>query len=160
MWLAATRVSTAPGSAARGTPARPSPTTARLRVVGMPSACIASLMMYSRSIGPSAARPSPRRENGVGPAPLSWMSNAIAAGRDLLAEQNRAAIAERGEVPELMARVGLRQRRRARRAARCPRKSPPVRASSASASSPSAVASGRLNTTSRGALTGVGVTAA
>ena len=46
-------------------------TTARLRVVGMPSACMASLMMYSRSIGPSAARPSPRRENGVGPEPLS-----------------------------------------------------------------------------------------
>ena len=30
--------------------------------------------MYSRNMGPSAARPSPRRENGVGPEPLSWMS--------------------------------------------------------------------------------------
>jgi len=28
--------------------------TAKLRVVGMFSACMASLMMYSRSIGPSA----------------------------------------------------------------------------------------------------------
>ena len=56
--------------ATRGRPARRSSTTARLRVVGMPSACIASLMMYSRSIGPSAARPSPRRENRVAPRPL------------------------------------------------------------------------------------------
>ena len=52
-------------------PGSPVVTTARLRVVGMPSACIASLMMYSRSIGPSAARPSPRRENRVCPAPFS-----------------------------------------------------------------------------------------
>ena len=36
--------------------------TARLRVVGMPRPCIASLMRYSRSMGPNAARPSPRRE--------------------------------------------------------------------------------------------------
>ena len=37
----------------------------------MTKAAIASLTMYSRRTGPSAARPSPRRENGVGPAPLS-----------------------------------------------------------------------------------------
>ena len=35
---------------------------------------MASLTTYSRSTGPSAARPSPRREKGVGPEPLSWMS--------------------------------------------------------------------------------------
>jgi len=33
-----------------------------------------SLTMYSRRTGPSAARPSPRREYGVGPASLIWMS--------------------------------------------------------------------------------------
>ena len=71
MWLAATRVSTAPWSTVSRYTGSPVVTTARLRVVGMPSACIASLMMYSRSMGPSAARPSPRRENGVGPAPFS-----------------------------------------------------------------------------------------
>ena len=40
----------------------------------MPSACIASLIRYSRSIGPTAALPSPPRENGVRPEPLSAMS--------------------------------------------------------------------------------------
>jgi len=34
-------------------------------VVGIPSAFIASLTKYSRRTGPSAARPSPLRENGV-----------------------------------------------------------------------------------------------
>ena len=38
---------------------------ARVRVVGMPSACMASLTRYSLSTGPSGARPSPRREKGV-----------------------------------------------------------------------------------------------
>jgi transglutaminase-like putative cysteine protease len=44
------------------------------RVVGIPSACIASLTRYSRRTGPNAARPSPRRENGVLPAPFNWTS--------------------------------------------------------------------------------------
>ena len=35
---------------------------------------MASLMTYSRSIGPRAARPSPPRENRVRPAPFNWMS--------------------------------------------------------------------------------------
>ena len=50
---------------------RRSITAASERVVGIPSAAIASLTMYSRKTGPSAARPSPRRENGVGPDPFS-----------------------------------------------------------------------------------------
>ena len=54
--------------------------TARLRVVGIPSACIASLMMYSRSIGPSAARPSPPREYRVRPPPLSCRSTRRPSG--------------------------------------------------------------------------------
>ena len=67
----ATRVSTAPWSTVSRYTGSPVAATARLRVVGIPSACMASLMMYSRSIGPSEARPSPRRENRVGPAPFS-----------------------------------------------------------------------------------------
>ena len=35
---------------------------------------MASLMTYSRSIGPRAARPSPPRENCVRPAPFNWIS--------------------------------------------------------------------------------------
>ena len=48
--------------------------TARARVVGMPSACIASPIKYSRSIGPTAARPSPPRANGVRPEPFRCRS--------------------------------------------------------------------------------------
>ena len=81
-------------------------------MVGMPSAYIASLMMYSRSIGPSAARPSPRRENRVCPAPFNWMSTPIARRRALLAQQDRAAVAEHGEVAELVPGVRLRDRPR------------------------------------------------
>ena len=58
----------------RATPARPVATTASARVVGMPSACIASPTSTSRSIGPTAALPSPPRENGVRPEPLNAMS--------------------------------------------------------------------------------------
>ena len=71
MWLEATRVRTAPGRAVSRSTLSPVNTAASDRVVGIPSAAIASLTMYSRSTGPSAARPSPRRENGVGPEPLS-----------------------------------------------------------------------------------------
>ena len=46
-------------------------TAASARVVGMPSAAMASLTIYSRSTGPSAARPSPPREYGVRPGPFS-----------------------------------------------------------------------------------------
>ena len=47
----------------------------------MPSACIASLMTYSRSIGPTAALPSPPREKGVLPDPLfDTQIAAMAAG--------------------------------------------------------------------------------
>ena len=52
-------------------------TTASERVVGMPSACIASLITYSRSIGPTAALPSPPREYGVRPEPFNAMSRRL-----------------------------------------------------------------------------------
>jgi hypothetical protein len=76
MWLDATRVSTAPGKAVSRQTGSPLVTAASARVVGIPSAAIPSLTMYSRSTGPRGARPSPRREYGVGPAPLSWISRA------------------------------------------------------------------------------------
>ena len=49
-------------------------------MVGMPRAAIASLMTYSRSIGPSAASPSPPRENRVRPDPLNWTSTSRPSG--------------------------------------------------------------------------------
>ena len=80
----------------------------------MPRACIASLMTYSRSIGPTAAKPSPPRENGVRPEPLRCRSRSPAGAVDQLAEQQRAAVAEAGGVAaELVAGVGLRDRGRA-----------------------------------------------
>jgi len=44
-------------------------------VVDTPSACIASEHRNSRIDERSTARPSPMREYGVRPAPLSWISN-------------------------------------------------------------------------------------
>ena len=49
--------------------------TAKEREEGMYKACIASDIKYSRSMGPSTARPSPPRENGVLPEPFSWISH-------------------------------------------------------------------------------------
>ena len=110
-WLLATRASTAPGSTASRRTGRPVATTASERVVGMPRACIASLTTYSRSIGPTAAKPSPPRENGVRPEPLRWRSRVPSRGQ--LAQQQRAAVAEAGGVAaELVAGVGLGDRRR------------------------------------------------
>src|SRR3954451_3327646 len=80
MWLDATRVSTAPGSSVSRTTFSPVTTAASARVVGMPNAAIASLTTYSRRTGPSAARPSPRRENGVGREPFSWTSRRTGDG--------------------------------------------------------------------------------
>src|SRR5580692_11503141 len=96
-WLASTRVSTAPGKTVSRSTRCPVVTAARARVVGTPSAAMASLTMYSRKTGPSAALPSPRRENGVGPHHLP--------------QQVGAAVAElRHEVPELVPGIGDCQR--------------------------------------------------
>ena len=91
---AATRVSTAPRARSRDRRGRLS---SRRPGFGSSesSACIASLTMYSRSIGPSPARPSPRRENRVGPA-LSAECPRDRRMADLLAEQDRTAIAKGG----------------------------------------------------------------
>mmetsp|Transcript_786 Transcript_786/g.2787 ORF Transcript_786/g.2787 Transcript_786/m.2787 type:complete len:227 (+) Transcript_786:611-1291(+) len=50
-------------------------TSERARVVGMPRWCIASETRYSRTLERSTARPSPPREKGVVPAPLSCSSH-------------------------------------------------------------------------------------
>ena len=98
-------------AACRGRPARPSPTTASARVVGMPSACIASLMTYSRSIGPTAAMPSPPRENGVRTRALQVQVATGAVRVDELAEQQRPTVAEpRAEPAELVTGVRLGHR--------------------------------------------------
>ena len=110
-WLAATRVSTAPGRGASRYTVSPVATAASERVVGTPSACIASLITYSRSTGPNAARPSPPRENGVRPEPLSCMSRRRPSARDEFADQHRAPVAQlRREMAELMPGIGERQR--------------------------------------------------
>ncbi len=111
MWLAATRVSTAPGSGVSRNTVSPVVTAASARVVGMPSAAIASLTTYSRSTGPSAARPSPPRENGVGPDALELDVAAHAVAVDHFAKQDGAAVAElRHEMAELMPGIGHRDR--------------------------------------------------
>ena len=85
---------------------RPVATTASARVVGMPSACIASLTRYSRSIGPTAARPSPPRANGVCPEPLRWRSRmGLGAGR-----ARRAAARARRPAAGRSRRTGGRHR--------------------------------------------------
>jgi hypothetical protein len=109
--------------------------------------------MYSRSIGPNAARPSPRRENGVGPDPLSWMSNRAPSRRDLLTEQDGATIAQHREMRVLMPRIGLSERFRSwrQRIARKDRRI--IQLVRVQAQS---LASGRFSTTIFGSGTGVG----
>jgi len=92
---------------------RPVLTTASERVVGTPSACIASLTMYSRSIGPTAARPSPPRANGVRPDPLRWRVPERDRRRRRAREQQRPSVAQpRDEATELVPGVGLGDRGR------------------------------------------------
>ncbi|CFW38429.1 Uncharacterised protein [Bordetella pertussis] len=56
-------------------------TRARERLVGMPRPCMASLARYSRTDERNTARPSPMREYGVMPAPLSCSSQPPAGPR-------------------------------------------------------------------------------
>ena len=117
----------------RWTP-RPVATTASERVVGMPRACIASLMTYSRSIGPTAARPSPPRANGVRPEPLRCRSrrrpSAVGRARRAAARGRRRAAgsSRRTGGPRRPGRPGGRPGRpRCRRAGRARRGAQPVR---------------------------------
>ena len=145
MWLAATRVSTAPGSTRSRSTGSPVATTASARVVGMPSACIASPISASRSIGPTAALPSPPRENGRAARALQGDVATLAGAVDQLAEQHRAAVAElRREAAELVAGVGLRDRLGAFGQAVAGEQRGPASPASAAASRPSSAASGAL----------------
>ena len=114
-WLAATRVSSAPGSGWSRHTTSPLRTAASARVVGMPSACIASPIRYSRSTGPTAALPSPPRENGVRPEPLRAMSRRRPC-RSITSPRSTARPSPScgAEPAELVSGVGLRDRRRAR----------------------------------------------
>ena len=78
---------------------------------GCPGACIASEHRNSRIDERSTARPSPMREYGVSPLPLSWISCGP-IGRVDFAEQQRPAVAElAGPDTELVAAVDAGQRR-------------------------------------------------
>ena len=72
---------------------------------------MASLMMYSRRTGPSAARPSPLPGERVGPEPLSWMSRRTPSEADDLAKKKGAAVTQLGhEVAKLVPGIGHGQR--------------------------------------------------
>ena len=110
MKLGATRVTTAAVSIVSRRTGSGEPVTHSARVVGMPSACIASEHRNSRIDERSTARPSPMREYGVRPLPLSCSS--MRAGRRVdFAEQQRAPVAElAGPDAELVAAVDAGQR--------------------------------------------------
>src|ERR1019366_149236 len=102
MWLDATRVRTAPGNSVSRITLSPVTTAASDRVVGMPSVAIASLTMYSRSTGPSAARPKWRRARSL---ELDVTADTIRV--DHLSEKDGAAVTElRNKMTELVAGIG------------------------------------------------------
>ena len=116
-WLAATRASTAPGSmvSRRDLLARWPRRPAR-GVVGMPRACIASPITYSRSIGPDGRLAVAAAGERRAPRALEVEVAPAAVDVDDLAEQERAAVAEPRRVEaELVAGVGLGHGRRALR---------------------------------------------
>ena len=146
------RASTAPSSSVSRCTGRPVATTESERVVGMPRACIASLTMYSRSIGPTAARPSPPRANGRATRALEMKIAKRDRGRR---RARRAAVHDRrrGAAPNRRTDDRRSPARRARRprAAGADEQADPSGLRSQSGSSPSSVASGSLRTSSRGA---------
>ena len=106
MWLAATRVSTAPGSGVSRKTVSPVVTAASARVVGTPSACIASRhdVFAQHRAEPGAPVAAARERRAAGALELDVAALAVAV--DDLAEQERAAVAELGhEVAELVAGV-------------------------------------------------------
>ena len=77
-------------------------TAASARVVGIPSAAIASLTIYSRRTGPRAARPSPRARTAWAQSPSAGCRVARRRGRRPPREE-RSPVAElRHEMPELV----------------------------------------------------------
>ena len=141
-----------PAAAVSRRTGRPVATTASERVVGMPRACIASLTTYSRSIGPTAASPSPPRANGVRPEPLRCRSRRRPSASTSSPSSRARPSPSRGDVAaELVPGVGLGHRRGAVGDARCrPAAARPSGLRSHAGSSPSSAASGSLSTSSRG----------
>ena len=161
MWLDATRVSTAPGSMVSRITRSPVVTAASARVVGMPSACMASLTRYSRSTGPSAARPSPPREKGVRPAPLSCTSRRVPPRSTTSPSRMARPSPSCGTKPPNWCPAYAVAMGVAVSGMRFPaRTATPSSLASHSGSMPSSVASGAFTRMSRGAATGVGVTRA
>ena len=105
-----------------------------------------------------AERGAPVTAAGKPRLPCSFQLNvhAIAGWRDLLAKQDRAAVAERREVAELVTRVRLRDGSPAVGHGIASEDRGAFGPASASASSPRVVASGRLNAMRRGSRTGIG----
>ena len=111
IWLEATRVRTAPGKGVSRQTVSPVVTAARVRVVGIPSAAIASLTMYSRRTGPSAARPSPLPGERSRARALELDVTAHTIAIDNLAQKNGASVTElRHEVPKLVAGISHGER--------------------------------------------------
>src|SRR6478609_1409156 len=154
-WLLATRASTAPGSTVSRRTPRPVPTTASARVVGIPRACMASLTTYSRSIGPTAARPSPPRANGVRPEPLRCRSRSPPSRSTSSPRRRALPSPSRGLKPPNWCPAYACATGRAPGGTTVPVSRPrPSGPRSASTSSPSSTASGSFSTSSSGA--GVG----
>ena len=111
IWLAATRVRTAPGSVVSRITFSPVMTAASERVVGMPKRGhrLADDVFAQHRTERGAAVAAARKRRRAGPLELDVAADAVRV--DDLAEQNGAAIAElRHEMPELVAGIGHRDR--------------------------------------------------
>ncbi len=152
IWLAATRVSTAPGRASsRRTrlARRDGGERARRRDAERGHRLAHDVLAQHR---PERGAPVAAAREGRAPRALELDVAPLAVLADDLAEQDRATVAElRDEVAELVARVGQRDRLRAVGQRRCRPAPAPLRVTrAASASRPSSSASGRLTFTTRG----------
>ncbi len=151
-WLAPLRLSTAPGSARLPyRPRSPVVTTASARLVGIPSACMPSPIRYSRSIGPSAAFPSPPPEERGAPGPARCRSRRRPPDRS----PRRAAPPGRPRAgastpPNLVARVHLGDRHDLLRGPPGQQRRPPSGARSAQGRRPARPASSSFSTSSSG----------
>ena len=155
MWLAATRARTAPGSTVSRRMSSPVATTASARDVGMPSACIASPMTYSRSIGPTAALPSPPRAKGVRPEPFRCRSRRSPWTSTISPSSSARPSPSRGEYapnwcPAYAWATGVAPSGTVLPAST----STPASERRAAGSAPSSAASSSLSASSRGAATG------
>ncbi len=118
---------------------------------------MASPMMHSRSTGPSAARPSPRRENGVAPLPLSWMSRRRPSRSNTSPSRIARPSPSEGEKPPNWCPAYAWARGSAPSGTALPASAATPSAEAIQVGSrPSSSASGALAHSSRGAATGTG----